>query len=193
MNKIKFVENTHKYYLNNREIPSVTTIMQFITDCKYGTIPESVLENAREKGKKVHFAIEVYNKTNYLGLDEENRGYVEAYIKWLKDFKIDKAKLQSEVKTYNNALNYAGTVDLIYDKQTVIDIKTTAELDIKNVAVQTTAYKNALNNFKDLGYNIKECYVLRLKKNGTYEYIKLQDKFNIFLACLTLYNFVGKE
>lgn len=166
--------------------------MQFVTDCKYGMIPETVLENAQNKGKKIHFAIEIYNKTNYLGIDKENKGYIEAYIKWLNDFKIDKSKIQSEVKTYNNALNYAGTVDLIYNKEIVIDIKTTAELDIDIVAVQTTAYKNALNNFKELGYDIKECYVLRLKKDGNYEYIKLQDKFNVFLACLTLYNFVRK-
>lgn len=177
--------------LNNKKIPAVTEIMKFITDYKYNEVPEDILDKAKEKGTIVHFAAEVYNKTGFANIDERYKGYLDAYVKWVKDFNIDRKKIQSEVKTYNKALKYAGTVDLIYDKSTIIDIKTTFQLDIKSVTVQTSAYKNALNNLSD--YDIKKCYVLRLKEDGTYEYIMLQDKFNVFLSCLTIYNYVNKE
>lgn len=189
MDSFKFIENTHTYLLNKRKIPAVTEIMKFVTDYKYNIVPESILENAQEKGTIVHFAAEVYNKTGYAGIDKQYKGYLDAYIKWINDFKIDRTKIESEVKTYNRALNYAGTIDMVYDKNTIIDIKTTFQLDLDSVSVQTSAYRKAINNF---GYNVKNCYVLRLKSDGNYEYIKLEDRFNIFLACLTLYNFINK-
>ena len=186
--ELKFIEKEHKYLLNNRELPSVTQIISFITNTKYDTIPDSVLEQAQDKGTTIHFAAEVYNKTGYIGIDKEYEGFLNAYVKWINDYKIDRHKIQSELKTYNKTLNYAGTIDIVYDKKTIIDIKTTAELDLKSVAVQTSAYRIAVNQEK--GYDVKDCYVLRLKKDGSYEYVKLQDKFNIFLSCLTLYNYV---
>ena len=175
--------------MNKRKIPAVTEIMKFVTDYKYSIVPESILEQAQNKGTIVHFAAEVYNKTGYAGIDKQYKGYLDAYIKWINDFSIDRTKIESEVKTYNKGLNYAGTIDMIYNKDTIIDIKTTFQLDLDSVSVQTSAYKKAINNF---GYNVKDCYVLRLKSDGNYEYIKLKDRFNIFLACLTLYNFINK-
>lgn len=175
--------------LNKRKVPAVTDIMKFVTDYKYSDVSESILEKAQDKGTAVHFAAEVYNKTGYIGIDKEYKGYLDAYIKWINDFNIDRTKIESEVKTYNRALNYAGTIDMIYNKNIIIDIKTTFQLDIDSVSVQTSAYRKAINNFD---YNVKDCYVLRLKNDGSYEYIKLEDKFNIFLACLTLYNFINK-
>jgi hypothetical protein len=189
MEELDFIEDTHTYLLNKRKIPAVTDIMKFVTDYKYSIVPDSILENAQEKGTTVHFAVEVFNKTGFKGIDNKYKGYLDAYIKWINDFHIDRTKIESEVKTYNKGLNYAGTVDMIYNKDTIIDIKTTFQLDLDSVSVQTAAYKKALNNFD---YKIKDCYVLRLKNDGNYEYIKLQDRFNIFLACLTLYNFINK-
>lgn len=176
--------------LNNKQIPAVTEVMKFVTDCKYNNVPLDVLDKAKEKGTAVHFAVEVYNKTGFASIDKQYKGFLDAYIKWVKDFNIDRKKIQSEIKVYSKALRFAGTVDMIYDKKTIIDIKTTFQLDIDSVSVQTSAYKNALNNQE--GYDIKSCYVLRLKEDGSYEYIKLQDRFNVFLSCLTIHNFINK-
>lgn len=187
MGEIKFTEETHEYTLNGKRLPSVTEIMKFITDRKYETVTEKILDVAKEKGTQVHLACEVYNKTGYIGIDKEYKGYLDAYIKWIKENNIDREKIESEVITYNAILSYAGTVDMIYDKKTVIDIKTCQDLDEKTTSVQTSAYIEAL---KLHGYDhIKEAYILWLSKDGKYKYVKLENKFNVFLSCLTLYNF----
>ena len=184
---LEFDEEKHEYKLDGKVIPSVTQIMQFITDRKYENVTESILDIAKEKGTEVHESIEVYNKTGYAGISEEYKGYLDAYIKWIKDYQIDRTKLESEVKVCNKILQYAGTVDIIYNKENIIDIKTCSELDTKTTSVQISAYKEAL---KLNGYDkLKEHYILWLNKDGKYKYVKLEDKFNIFLACLTLNNF----
>lgn len=167
--------------------------MEIITNNKYNNISEDILTNAQKKGTKIHFAAEIFNKTGYIGIEKKYEGYLAAYIKWINDYNIDRHKIESEIKTFNKTLNYAGTIDIIYNKNTIIDIKTISQLDLDTVSVQTSAYKRAINNFKEEGYNVKDCYVLRLKENGEYEYIKLNDNFNIFLCCLSLYNFMKKE
>ena len=187
MGELKFTEETHEYTLDGQRLPSVTEIMKFITDRKYETVTDSILDIAKEKGTQVHMACEVYNKTGYAGINEEYKGYLTAYMKWIKDYKVDRTKIESEVMVCNKILRYAGTVDLIYDKHTIIDVKTCSELDVKTTAVQTSAYREAL---KLKGYdNLKEMYILWLGKDGNYKYVKLDDKFNVFLSCLTLYNF----
>lgn len=187
MGELKFIEETHEYFLDGKRLPSVTEIMKFITDRKYDGVTESILDIAKEKGTAVHMSCEVYNKTGYVGIDEEYAGYLDAYMKWIKDNNIDRTKIESEIMTYNKILKYAGTVDMIYDKQIIIDLKTCSECDTKTTAVQISAYREAL---KLRGYdNLKEAYILWLGKDGNYKYVKLEDKFNIFLACLTLNNF----
>ena len=101
-------------------MPSVTEILQIITDKKYSEISESILDKAKEKGTAVHFAAEVYNKTGYIGIDKEYKGYLDAYIKWINDFNIDRKKIKSEMKVYNRALMYAGTIDMVYNDNCII-------------------------------------------------------------------------
>ena len=71
MEKLDFIEDTHTYLLNKRKIPAVTDIMKFVTDYKYSIVPDSILENAQEKGTTVHFAVEVFNKTGFKGIDNK--------------------------------------------------------------------------------------------------------------------------
>lgn len=192
MNQIEFNEELHQYKVNDKIIPSVTEIMRFITDRKYETVSYSILDNAKEKGTEVHFACEVYNKTGYVGISDEYKGYIEAYMKWIKDYNIDRTKIESEVKTYCKGLNYAGTIDMIYDKNTLIDIKTCSNIYSNTTAVQTSAYKYSINN-QDKSYKIEDTYILWLSNNGNYKYVKLKDEFNVFLSCLNLYNFCKKS
>lgn len=186
-NELQFDEEKHEYTLNGKIMPSVTEIMRFITDRKYEPVTESILDIAKNKGTQVHMACEVYNKTGYVGIEDEYKGYLEAYMKWVKDNGIDRTKLESEIKLYHKVLNYAGTIDMIYDKKSIIDIKTCHDIDTKTTSVQTSAYREMA---KCNGYDaISDCYILWLSKNGDYKYVKLDNNFNVFLSCLALYNF----
>lgn len=190
MNDLEFKEETHQYFYRGLNIPSVTQIIGASNLRGLDNIPISILENASERGTAVHQAIEFFNKYNFANVNDEYKGYFEAYKKWHNDKSCFFSKIQSEVQVHHKILNYAGTIDMIItdasEECILVDIKTTNELDKKYVSVQLSAYKYALESEN---IKVKSLFVLWLKKNGTYEFIEVPDKRNIFMYSLSLYNF----
>lgn len=190
MNDLEFKEETHQYFHKGLEVPSVTQIISASNQGALDNIPTSILDNASERGIAVHQAIEFYNKYKFANINEEYKGYFEAYKKWLRENSFPFIEIKSEVQVYHKVLNYAGTIDMLItdtkEEKTIVDIKTTNELNMKYVSLQLSAYKEALASQK---IKIEKMYVLWLKKEGTYEYIEVPDKKNIFMYSLLLYNF----
>lgn len=190
MNDLEFKEETHQYFYKGLNIPSVTQIISASNLRGLDNIPLSILENASERGTAVHQAIEFYNKYKFTNINDEYKGYFEAYKKWHNDKGCSFSKIRSEVQVHHKILNYAGTIDMIItdtsEECILVDIKTTNELDKKYVSVQLSAYKYALESEN---IKVKGLFVLWLKKNGTYEFIEVPDKRNIFMYSLSLYNF----
>ena len=190
MTNLVFKEDTHQYFRNGLEVPSVTQIISASNQGALDNIPTSILDNASERGTAVHQAIEFYNKYNFANISEEYKPYFEAYQDWYNKNKFPFIEVKSEIKVYHKVLNYAGTIDMLItdtmEKKVLVDIKTTNELNMKYVALQLSAYKDALAS---QGITVKAMYVLWLKKDGTYEYIEVPDKKNIFMYSLLLYNF----
>lgn len=189
-NELIFNEEEHKYTLNNNVIPSVTQSLSMISNLFYAGISDNVLENAKEKGTAVHRTIEFFNKYKFGQINEEYKGYFEAYKNWHKTIEDDIKEIQSEVRVYNKLLHYAGTADMVVklknDKNILIDIKTTNQLQKKYISLQLSAYKEALNSNDII---IDKMYVLWLHNDGTYDYIEIENKFDLFLYSLTLYNY----
>lgn len=190
MTNLEFKEDTHQYFHNGLEVPSVTQIISASNQGALDNIPTSILDNASERGTAVHQAIEFYNKYKFANISEEYKPYFEAYKSWYEQTSSYQVEIKSELKVYHKILNYAGTIDIL-TKNTeggccLIDVKTTNELNMKYVALQLSAYKDALAS---QGITVKAMYVLWLKKDGTYEYIEVPDKKNIFMYSLLLYNF----
>lgn len=190
MNNLEFKEDTHQYFRNGLEVPSVTQIISASNQGALDNIPTSILDNASERGTAVHQAIEFYNKYKFENISEEYKPYLEAYKSWHELISSYQVEIKSELKVYHKILNYAGTIDILTKntegKHCLIDIKTTNELNMKYVALQLSAYKDALAS---QGITVKAMFVLWLKKDGTYEYIEVPDKKNIFMYSLLLYNF----
>lgn len=189
MENLEFKEETHQYFYNGLEVPSVTQIISASNSGALENIPTSILDNASERGTAVHQAIEFFNKYNFTNIADEYKEYFEAYKKWRTYCISEQAEISSELQIYNNILHYAGTIDMLIKEGTdyyLVDIKTTNELNMKYVALQLSAYKEALHS---QGIEVKEMYVLWLKKDGTYEFNKVPDKKNIFMYSLLLYNF----
>lgn len=190
MNDLDFKEETHQYFHKGLEVPSVTQIISASNQGALDNIPTSILDNASERGTAVHQAIEFYNKYKFANINEEYKGYFEAYQKWYDKMDYFIREIKSEVQVYHKVLNYAGTIDMLItdtkEEKTLVDIKTTNELNVKYVSLQLSAYKEALASQK---IKIEKMYVLWLKKDGTYEYIEVPDKKNIFMYSLLLYNF----
>lgn len=190
MGGLEFKEETHQYFYNGLEVPSVTQIISASNVGALDNIPTSILDNASERGTAVHQAIEFYNKYQFSNISDDYKGYFEAYKKWREQRAEYEVKIKSELQVYHKILNYAGTIDMLItntkNKNILVDIKTTNELNMKYVSLQLSAYKEALHS---QGIEVEGMYVLWLKNDGTYEYKEVPDKKNIFMYSLLLYNF----
>lgn len=181
---IRFIEETHTYLdEKGRRVPSVTQILSIVSAHTYGDINESVLENARQRGNVVHFAVRLYEEANMESIKEEYKGYLDAYKKAKEKYNIEVDEMEKLV--YNSEHNYAGTLDIlgkVDGEDAIIDIKTTSVMHKELVTLQTNAYANC-DELRGKGYKL---YVLQLKDDGTYKLIKLERKFGVFKAMIDI-------
>ena len=195
MNKlINFDEKEHIYRCNGFIVPSVTQIMKPLSDDEYGGIDEAVMRKAAERGSAVHHAIETRINFGFDDIPSEYAGYLEAFMKFFRDYPIENPKTESVV--YNEIHQYAGSVDLIATidgKRMLIDYKTTASVLMKLVSVQLAAYKKAAEQG---GEQIDGTAVLHLSKDGTYKFIPNdgeREGWQVFQALNTIYKYKNKK
>lgn len=162
-NKLKFAKESHQYFLNNMELPSVTTLIGKILGNKYEGVDEEVLKKASEHGTKVHKLIEEFEKgkiANYLLLNEREIDNLEEY-KRIKGFDTLKTEFMVHYKDL-----YAGTIDGIgvddENNQIIYDIKTTSEVDFDYVCYQLSLYLLA---YDEKNYDNYTAYILHFPKN----------------------------
>lgn len=168
---LTFEEQDHLYHLEGIPIPSVTTIMQPLSQDYYGKINEEKLAFAAIRGTRVHQAVEEFELFGVMDIPDEFSGYTDAYLQWKNDFKVE--ILATEQKVYHKKLRYAGTVDLICrinGKIILMDLKTTSTTIPHLLGVQLVAYKNALLSH-DIDFVLDEIMALGLKKDGKYKVV----------------------
>ena len=169
MSELRFDSVEHKYYYDNCEVPSVSTILGGID---FDNLPQSVISKityAAERGTRVHNYIEAINR-NYdrLEPDSDIKPYIDQYMFFLIDNE-NYASIQSETKVCSVCSNipedlkaypFAGTVDdiCVFGKEkAVIDFKTSSTIK-KRHRLQIGAYM--------LLTGINKGYILHLKKDG---------------------------
>lgn len=188
---IVFVEDTHQYYVNGVEKPSVTTILQEV----FGgmeDIPPLTLEKAGQRGKIIHSITEMMDKDypEYEIIEYQEKAekaYFEAYgDDWKANAQLNTYNALNQLKWdkieepfYNTKLNYVGTVDRTTETA-IWDIKTSSAVDRLKWSLQTTAYAMA--------YDLKECYAIWLPRKGNGKIIKLDYIPDDWLAVLRVYN-----
>lgn len=163
---IEFREDTHQYFLDGRELVSVTRLMR-----KHGLAPDytavrsDVLEKKAERGTFIHKEIEDYNKTGAVGFSTE----LAQYIDHIKKNALD--VIGSELIANNDVC--AGTVDLLLSDchvVTIADIKTTATLHKDAVSWQLSIY-NAL-----LGYKADRAQAFHFDADGNLKVVDVPFK-----------------
>lgn len=133
---IRFVEETHQYFLDDKELISVTTLMR-----KHGLAPsydavsKEVLNAKAERGSLIHKEIEDFIKNGEIGFTAEMLNF--------KDYAENNnlKVLASEIIVYNDIV--AGTVDLVLDYNDLLiiaDIKTTSQLHKEAISWQLSIY-----------------------------------------------------
>lgn len=190
MGKLTFKESNHTYLLDGAILPSVTTILRPLSNEIYNHIDPEILRFAADKGTKVHFATELYDTFGIYEIDENLKGFLDAYIKFKRDYKVE--VISVEKRSYHHQLFYAGTIDrilLINNKIVLVDIKTTNEIHESLVSIQVSAYEQMeCSN----GEKIDEIAVLKLNKDGTYVFQYLNRSFDDFLALYKVHMMIKK-
>ena len=166
---IEFIEDGHIYLKAGIIIPSVTQILKKIFSNKYDGIPAKILKRKSEYGNKIHSTIEKLEKKEEYVLDSV---YVKESIKQYLEIKEKyniKVLSQEEIVCYKDL--YAGKYDMIgivNDNKSLIDIKTTSEVDKEYLSWQLSMYELAI------GKKFKKLYCLWLPKGGLGKLIEIE-------------------
>ena len=181
---IEFKEDTHQYFIDGKEVPSVTTILNSLTD--YSFVNKELLERAANFGTAVHKATELYDQNNldFNGLDESLLPYVEAWDMFLHDYKPEILSIEQRIASI---YGYAGTLDryvAIDGQRFIIDIKSGTVVP-KYTGLQLSAYSQAVI---EGGGKVDERYVIHLQP-CRYKVIPFNNPndFTIFKSALNLY------
>ena len=184
-----FDAESHKYNLNGADIPSVTKIIQKVLPTNF-YVSEEVLEQKSLIGQYVHTATELYDQDNLdiNSLHPTLKGYLDGWIRFRTDFKLKPIAI--ELKMAHPLFKFAGKVDRVFEGNTLIDIKT--GVPKKTDAIQTAGYAELWEYGKGSRDRIQKRMSVYLK-DGNYKIIEHKDKTDrqVFLACLTVFNFTG--
>ena len=190
---LEFEPGPHRYRIDGKVVPSVTEILRPLVDLS--RVPIGILEQARERGKAVHEACDLYNRGE---LDEDGiaalpdpvRVRFESYRKFLAD--TDAHPIASELRVGSRRLQYAGTLDVLvlWKKRgryvrALCDLKATWEIP-DAVGPQTFAY--ALAYRECTGHNVDARFCVQLDPVH-YGYRPLDDPSDdvTFRSCLNIH------
>lgn len=204
---LTFNKKTHQYFLENKELFSVSKIIDNYLGNSYDKIPKEILEPAIIKGNVVHKVAELYfkniNKDNIVkkikdkliknNFNENILNYCFTLLNYLQEKFPNNLEVISE-QMFNVDI-VAGTPDLIFksnklDLYTIIDFKTykvmSKELQCK-AELQLTAYYWLLKNN---GYKLSNIQFICWVKEKSIELIKVQitqDKLHEWEMAIALW------
>ncbi|WP_339046274.1 PD-(D/E)XK nuclease family protein [Spiroplasma endosymbiont of Colias croceus] len=188
MSKLIFKKETHQYFLEDKELISVSRIIDNYLGFGYSHISAEVLKNASVRGKWVHKLNELYlqniNQENIINnllkklkpvTNNINYSYCKKSLIFLKEKFKDKNNYEFIIEKPITDTLVAGTPDLVYldkkeNKYYLVDYKTYACIDedkFKRIKLQLTAYYCML-----LANGISPCnktYVYLTNKNSQEE------------------------
>ncbi len=153
MNEVIFQEDTHQYFLDGKEYPSVTTILKHFGMSDYSMVGETTLMKAATFGTNFHKTASFYEEGTLGEYSPEFEPWLNGWKKFLKD--MAPVSLAIELPMVSKAWGFSGTPDRIYtirDKAGIWDIKTGTEVPANEL--QTAGYQILAE--ENLGIKIKE-------------------------------------
>ena len=190
--ELSFDEAHHIYRLNGLVIPSVTTLMKPLSDDFYRTVDPEVLDRAAKRGTEIHNAVENYTQFGIEDISPAYAGYFAGFIQWWERRKP--VPLATECRVYHKILRYAGTADLICTingRLTLVDYKSSAQVNTKLCAVQLEGYDRA---YESHGIKIEDRLILHLTKNGYQEVPFQRDPkcWSVLSSLMTIRNYMNE-
>lgn len=180
----------HRYTLEGRDLPSVTTVLQMLAD--FERVPWETLEAARLFGQRVHeaCALLVRGILDWESLDPALVPYLEGARNFLK--RADFLVIASELRLAHRPLRYAGTLDLMGELNgapALVDFKSGALP--RSVGPQTSAYAEAYHAMHGKRIRRRYCVQLNPEFSEGYKVHALTDAtdWSVFLSCLNVWRF----
>lgn len=181
---LSFNEDAHEYQINGEVIPSVSEVIRFISREVYGDVVQSVLDNAADRGTRVHKATQMLDVVHDVECDEDIVPYVQAYVQFLRDHKpkwelIERSMYNPE-KMYGMTIDRVGEID---GKKTLVDIKTSSALQKVLYGAQLNLYRMGL---AANGIEVERIVILHLQKDAKYKIVEIPVDDEVANACLVL-------
>lgn len=197
---LKFFDERHLYELDGEQIPSVSEITRFASREVYGEISQFTLDNAADRGSKVHKACQLIDLTGECEVTEDIAPYVQNYLQFLKDYRPEWEAVEKAMASTTH--KFAGTLDRVgrlnTGKFAIVDLKSSSVVQKILAQIQLNGYKiNWEENFPALP--IDALYILHLtkepstpKKKG-YKLIEFPIDDTLFMSCLNLHRAFEKK
>lgn len=155
MNKVKYIDETHQYFIGKKEVPSVSKLVEFACGASYSSVSSEVLKKAADYGTSIHNAIEKYERSGEIEKDLETQ--VNEYIELKKKYLLE---VESMEEIISDGKNYAGRYDILDTQKQLWDIKTTSKTYEEKWEWQLSLYSYALK------LDSKVAFVIYLPKKG---------------------------
>ena len=188
MDDLIFKAKKHEYVTEDgKKLPSVSDIISCLSYFCYGEIDKFILEQAAQRGSKIHELTQFLDEVGITECPYELSGYVQAYAKFLNEHE-HRWVLTEEPMRYMD--DYAGTIDrfgIVDDVKVLLDIKTNSKLSGK----QLTLYETQLNLYRRMlenhDYPVERMYILHLKRDGEYKLIDVEKTDELANMCLFIW------
>lgn len=185
MAQLTFFDAGHVYEVDGQRIPSVSEVMRFASREVYGGIDQWRLDNAADRGTRVHDATLAIDANGSADVDADIAPYVEAYVKFIKKFRPH--YIASELALADTRRWFAGRLDrcaIINKKCVLMDIKTSARIETRLVQAQLTAYAWLWE--RNRTEKLDELYVLHLMGDGQFRFRRIERDDEYWSALLIL-------
>lgn len=149
---ITFRASDHKYFVNGKEVPSITQLLDIKYGSNYGYVKPDILKMAADYGTEVHNQLEYFinkrKKDPSCSIESEYKE-VKNYFSHIEPFyKVRPIMNEKVVALYNSKKEIVacGRFDMIcylLDNISLVDFKTTSSINRQHVTGQLNLYLTA--------------------------------------------------
>ena len=181
--------------MDNKEIQwrGTTSIVQRLFPSAFDSIPNYILEGARQRGLALHDALESFFETGDYELEFEYQNLMNMFEEFYEKYQPE--MLESELEVRDESIAVRGRLDNIMrmkdGRVLLTDFKFTYDLNLPYVEIQLSIYKMLVESM-ELDYKIDGIAVLHINKDG-WEFHELDYRPDIVEALLTLDTYLQEK
>lgn len=190
MATLLFFDEGHRYTIDGETVPSVSELCRFLSREIYGEIAQWRLDNAAERGSRVHKLCEVLDLYGKADVPDDLLPYLHAYLAFRRDHDVQWTAVEKAM--YHKTDRYAGTLDRIGTvdgSAVIVDIKTAYQVQKPLALAQLNLYRRMAEQANQEEYAL---YILHLRKDGSYKLLLFERNDAVPSALLTLHSLTKK-